>query len=109
MVLAINEFYKVVIGCVCRYTGFDETSILISNKEECVDARYISIHILSQWLTDSQISSVTGLSRTCSNKIRNSFDDKYRLKFSIRLGLQDILADLKKDESFRKYLLQPRT
>lgn len=105
MILAISEFYQIVIGCVCRYTGLDEYSILMSNKEECVDARYIFIHILSQWLTDSQISSVTGLSRTCSNKIRNGFDGKCKLKFSIKFALQDIMKDLEKDDIFQKYIL----
>lgn len=105
MIIAISEFYQIVIGCVCRYTGFDESSILMSNKEDCVDARYIFIHILSQWLTDSQISEVTGLSRTCANKIRNSFDNKCKLKFSIRFAFQDIVSELEKDDMFKRYIL----
>lgn len=105
MIIAIREFSQTVIGCVCRYTGFSESEVLVSNKEECVDARYIFIHILSQWLTDSQISSVTGLSRTCANKIRNGFDCKYKLKFSMRISLQDIISDLEQDDMFKRYIL----
>ena len=105
MIIAIREFSQTVIGCVFRYTGFSESEVLVSNKEECVDARYIFIHILSQWLTDSQISSATGLSRTCANKIRNGFDCKYKLKFSIRLALQDIMSDLEQDDMFKRYIL----
>lgn len=105
MVAAAKELYKDVIGCVCRHTGFDESLILISNKEECVDARYILVHILSQWLTDTQIAMITGLSRTCANKIRNTFYQKHKLKFSIRLTLQDIVSELESNDISHKYPL----
>ena len=41
----------------------------------------------------------------CANKIRNGFDCKYKLKFSIRLALQDIMSDLEQDDMFKRYIL----
>lgn len=56
----------------------DELSVLQSRKEECVDARYVLIKILSERLTDEQISSLSGLTRQAINKIRNNWDSRCR-------------------------------
>lgn len=91
--MKIEDFYQNVVGAVCRVTGIDEYNMLHSNKEACVDARYIFIHLLSQRLTDDEISRISGLSRTCSNKIRNSFHEKLN-KYSIQCNLSEINHEL---------------
>ena len=91
--MKLEEIYQKVKASVCRETGVDEESILHSIKEPCVDARYIMVHLLSQWMTDEEISRVTGLSRTCANKIRNSFQRRIN-KYSIRSVYGDILKSL---------------
>lgn len=90
--------YQQVKSAVCFETGVSEEQILHSSKEACVDARYIMVHLLSQWMTDEEISRVTGLSRTCANKIRNSFQRKMS-KFSVRCAYQDILRSLPTEEN----------
>ena len=70
------ELYQNMVAAVCRHTGVGEVDVLESNKEECVDARYILIHFLSQYLTDEDISRVTGLTRQAVNYIRNHFEQK---------------------------------
>lgn len=91
--MRLEKIYQEVKAAVCRETGVDEESILHSIKEPCVDARYIMVHLLSQWMTDEEISRVTGLSRTCANKIRNSFQRRIN-KYSIRSVYGDILKSL---------------
>ena len=59
------ELYKEMVVAVKNETGVEEYEMLHSNSEEAVDARYILIHLLSQKLTDSQISSVM----ECSNEL----------------------------------------
>ena len=55
------DLYKEVVVAVKNETGVEEYEMLHSNSEEAVDARYILIHLLSQKLTDTQISSLTRL------------------------------------------------
>lgn len=78
------ELYQNMVAAVCRHTGVGEVDVLESNKEECVDARYILIHFLSQYLTDEDISRVTGLTRQAVNYIRNHFEQKMN-KWSIKV------------------------
>ena len=83
------ELYQNMVAAVCRHTGVGEVDVLESNKEECVDARYILIHFLSQYLTDEDISRVTGLTRQAVNYIRNHFEQKMN-KWSIKSNMSDI-------------------
>lgn len=91
--MGIKNLYHEVFEVVCRITEMDKDSILHSNKEQCVDARYLLVYILSQHLTDEEISEVSGLSRTCANKIRNTFKNKSR-KFSVKCKLTQIHDEL---------------
>lgn len=87
------ELYKEMVVAVKNETGVEEYEMLHSNSEEAVDARYILIHLLSQKLTDSQISSVTKLTRQSVNKIRNNF--QYKIKnWSVATNLQHISNDV---------------
>lgn len=87
------ELYKEMVVAVKNETGVEEYEMLHSNSEEAVDARYILIHLLSQKLTDSQISSVTNLTRQSVNKIRNNFQYKIK-KWSVATNLQHISNDV---------------
>ena len=83
------DLYKEVVVAVKNETGVAEYEMLHSNSEEAVDARYILIHLLSQKLTDTQISSLTRLTRQSVNKIRNDFQYKIK-KWSVATNLQHI-------------------
>lgn len=87
------ELYKEMVVAVKNETGVEEYEMLHSNSEEAVDARYILIHLLSQKLTDSQISSVTKLTRQSVNKNRNNFQYKIK-KWSVATNLQHISNDV---------------
>lgn len=93
--MVINEYYNKVLECISRCAAMDVESILKSNKETCVDVRYVLVHILSQKFTDEEIAELTGLSRTCANKIRNSFKYKYK-KFSVRCLMEEVMKELQK-------------
>lgn len=82
-----------MVVAVKNETGVEEYEMLHSNSEEAVDARYILIHLLSQKLTDSQISSVAKLTRQSVNKIRNNFQYKIK-KWSVATNLQHISNDV---------------
>ena len=87
------DLYKELVISVSKETGVEEIDIIHSNSEEAVDARYILIHLLSQKLTDTQISTLTKLTRQSVNKIRNNF--QYRItKWSVATNLQHISNDV---------------
>lgn len=50
-----GDLYQIMMSTVCRHTGVGELDMIESNKEECVDARYILIYFLSKYLTDEDI------------------------------------------------------
>ena len=83
------DLYKEVVVAVKNETGVEEYEMLHSNSEEAVDARYILIYLLSQKQTDTQISSLTRLTRQSVNKIRNNFQYKIK-KWSVATNLQHI-------------------
>lgn len=74
--MKMKELYQTVMAAVCRHTEIREVDILGSNREECVDARYILIHILAHFLTDEEIAGQTKLPRQSVNRIRNRFAAK---------------------------------
>lgn len=88
-----EDLYQEVLGAVCRNTGIDETTMLRSNKEYCVDARYLLIHFLAQKLTDEEIATLTGIYRQSVNHIRNNFPNRLN-KWSIKEAFEDISGEL---------------
>lgn len=90
------DLYKEVVVAVKKETGVEEYEMLHSNSEEAVDARYILIHLLSQKLTDIQISTLTNLTRQSVNKIRNNFQYKIK-KWSVATNLQHISNEVATD------------
>lgn len=95
--MKIKDLYQTVVGIVCIETGIDEYNIIHSNKECCVDARYILVHILSHKLTDDEISLMMGIKRQSVNYIRNNFKCKLS-KWSTREMLRDISKELAEDK-----------
>ena len=85
-----RELFNEVLENVCRNLELDRESVMHSNKEECVDARYVVIAVLSERLSDRQIAEVSGWSVQLVNKARNAFVN--RCKF--RWGLKGIYKEL---------------
>lgn len=76
--MRIINLYQETLGIASDCCKVSKEKIISSKKEECVNARYILVGILGEWYTDNEIAELTGLSRPCTNKIRNKF--KSRLK-----------------------------
>ena len=85
-----KELFNEVLENVCRSLELDRESVIHSNKEECVDARYVIIAVLSERLSDRQIAEVSGWSVQLVNKARNAFVN--RCKF--RWGLKELYKDV---------------
>ena len=85
-----RDYFNEVLGNVCKAMELDANSVRHSNKEECVDARYLVIAVLSERLSDRQIAEVSGWSYQLVNKARNAFKD--RCKF--RWGLKELYKEL---------------
>lgn len=85
-----KELFNEVLENVCRSLELDRESVMHSNKEECVDARYVIIAVLSERLSDRQIAEVSGWSVQLVNKAKNAFKD--RCKF--RWGLKELYKEL---------------
>lgn len=85
-----EEVFNKVLERTSEVTDVNVESILHSNREECVDARYIAIAVLSERLSDRQISEVSGWSIQLVNKAKNAFSE--RCKF--RWGLKEMYKEL---------------
>lgn len=85
----ITNLYTVVCSQVCRSTGLTVGEIFTCNREDCVDARYVLVYLLSEYLTDTEIARLAPIGRTGANKIRNTFRYKAR-KFSVRCLVSEI-------------------
>ena len=85
-----KELFDNILENVCKAMELDADSVMHSNKEEYVDARYVIIAVLSERLSDRQIAEVSGWSVQLVNKARNSFVN--RCKF--RWGLKGIYKEL---------------
>ena len=81
-----RDFFDFILGKVCEMTEISVEKVCKSNLEECVDARYVVIAVLSEKLSDKQIAEVSGWSVQLVNKAKNSFHN--RCKF--RYGLKDM-------------------
>jgi hypothetical protein len=88
----IISFYGHALHATIEAVGIPD--IFTSNKEESVDARTILVCVLSsKGISDQEIAQLTGLSRQCVNKLKNSC--KYRkAKWSFSSNLQQISNEL---------------
>jgi arginine/ornithine N-succinyltransferase beta subunit len=84
------ELFNEVLDNVCKGTELDTDSVKSSNREECVDARYLVIAVLSEKLSDKQIAEVSGWSVQLVNKARNSFHNRCKCRW----GLKELYKEL---------------
>ena len=85
-----KELFENMLGKVCEMTELSAEKVRKSNLEECVDARYLVIYLISDRLSDKQIADVSGWSVQLVNKARNNFIN--RCKF--RWGLKELYVSL---------------
>ena len=78
------DLFNEVIDNVCKGTELDTDSVKSSNREECVDARYLVIAVLSEKLSDKQISEVSGWSVQLVNKAKNSFHNRCKCRWGLK-------------------------
>lgn len=86
-----KEIFNEVLNNVCKAMDLNVDSVMHSNKEECVDARYLVVALLSERFSDRQIAEVSGWSCQLANKARNHFHE--RCKF--RWGLKELYLSLR--------------
>ena len=67
-----KELYEEVLAVVEEVTDIPRSVILSSNREECVDARFLLVYSLSRMLTDSEIARLTGRTRRGIAYLRTS-------------------------------------
>ena len=79
-----KELFNEVMENVCRSLELDSESVIHSNKEECVDARYVIIAVLSERLSDRQIAEVSGWSVQLVNKARNAFVNRCKFRWGLK-------------------------
>lgn len=78
------ELFNEVLDNVCKGTELDTDSVKSSNREECVDARYLVIAVLSEKLSDKQIAEVSGWSVQLVNKAKNSFHKRCKCRWGLK-------------------------
>lgn len=92
--MGIRDLYGEALDAVCRVTEQKEGDVMHSNKECCVDARAILVNVLiNKGLTEGEISSLTGLTQQCINKLKNNFPIRKR-KWSVTMNLQCVDNEL---------------
>lgn len=85
-----RDFFDFILGEVCEMTEIPLEKVCKSNLEECVDARYVVIAVLSEKLSDKQIAEVSGWSVQLVNKAKNSFASRCKYRW----GLKDMYKKL---------------
>ena len=78
------ELYENILGKVCEMTELSCEKVCKSNLEECVDARYVVIAVLSEKLSDKQIAEVSGWSVQLVNKAKNSFHNRCKCRYGLK-------------------------
>lgn len=79
-----REYYESILGKVCEMTELSVEKVCKSNLEECVDARYVVIAVLSEKLSDKQIAEVSGWSVQLICKARNSFHNRCKYRYGLK-------------------------
>lgn len=79
-----KELFNDVLGKVCEMTELSCEKVCKSNLEECVDARYVIIAVLSERLSDRQIAEVSGWSVQLVNKAKNSFHNRCKCRYGLK-------------------------
>ena len=79
-----REYFDFILGKVCEMTEISVEKVCKSNLEECVDARYVVIAVLSEKLSDKQIAEVSGWSVQLVNKARNAFVNRCKFRWGLK-------------------------
>lgn len=79
-----RDFFDFILGKVCEMTELSSEKVCKSNLEECVDARYAVIAVLSEQLSDKQIAEVSGWSVQLICKARNSFHKRCKYRYGLK-------------------------
>ena len=79
-----REYFDFILGKVCENTQLSCEKVCKSNLEECVDARYVVISVLSEKLSDKQIAEVSGWSVQLVNKAKNSFHKRCQYRWGLK-------------------------
>ena len=79
-----REYFDFILGKVCEMTQLSVEKVCKSNLEECVDARYVVIAVLSEKLSDKQIAEVSGWSIQLVNKAKNSFHNRCKYRYGLK-------------------------
>lgn len=79
-----TQLFNEILDKVSEATELHPEEILKSNKEECVDARYVLIAVLSERYSDRQISEVSGLSKQLVNKAKNGFSERCKFRWGLK-------------------------
>lgn len=90
----IKQLFDQTLWLVCDYTELNVDDMLGSNREECVDARYILVGVLADYFTDEEIAKLSGLTRACCNKIRNGMIAKLK-RLSFRCLYNSVKENIK--------------
>ena len=86
------ELYENILGKVCEMTELSAEKVCKSNLEECVDARYVVIAVLSEKLSDKQIAEVSGWSVQLVNKAKNSFHNRCKCRYGLKSMYKKMLT-----------------
>lgn len=85
-----TELFNEILSKVSEMTELQPEEILKSNKEECVDGRYILIQLLFKMgFTDTEVSERMGCSRQSINYAKNHFEERL-VKWGVRVNYRDI-------------------
>ena len=79
-----RDFFEDILGKVCEMTELSREKVCKSNLEECVDARYVVIAVLSERLSDRQIAEVSGWSIQLVNKAKNNFASRCKCRWGLK-------------------------
>ena len=86
------KLFNEVLDNVCKSMDLDAESVKHCNKEECVDARYVVIAVLSEKLSDKQIAEVSGWSVQLVNKAKNSFHNRCKCRYGLKSMYKKMLT-----------------
>jgi isopentenyldiphosphate isomerase len=87
-----REYFESILGKVCEMTELSVEKVCKSNLEECVDARYVVIAVLSEKLSDKQIAEVSGWSIQLVNKAKNSFHNRCKCRYGLKSMYKKMLT-----------------
>ena len=79
----IKAYFNEILGKVCGMTELSVGKVCKCNEEECVDARYLVIAVMSARYNDRQIAEVSGWSVQLVNKAKNSFADRCKYRWGL--------------------------